>query len=161
MQGGFVFCWSFEEILGTLSGDPPPAVVDGEVAEPAQQHPVINICSAVVFIPVVDVVRFAPRRWPVAHQAPPITGGKSCALLLGEESLLPPEVQHPPTVLVEQDRDRTGSADEPFRGCDRDGGILPFEERGAGSDAIRIGGGVEVAGGDQDPHGRLPVTRDC
>src|SRR5690606_24663595 len=59
----------FEEVGAAVSADAPVLVVQQQVAVPTQQDSVVDVGSAVVLVPVVDVVCFGPGGWPVAHQA--------------------------------------------------------------------------------------------
>src|SRR5690606_14681258 len=51
---------SFEEVLAVFSADTPGVVVHVEVAEPAEEHAVVDVGAPVVGFPVVDVVGLCP-----------------------------------------------------------------------------------------------------
>src|SRR5690606_26969204 len=134
--GGAVVVWSLEEVLAAFSADAPGVVVHVEVAEPAQEHAVVDVGAASVFVPMVDVVCFAPGGWSRAHDASAVAGGHRDALLLGEEALLAAEVEGAP-VGVEQDRHGATAADVTLGGGDGDGVVLAFEVGGA--DPVAVG----------------------
>src|SRR5690606_31097409 len=155
-----VVVWSLEEVLAAFSADAPGVVVHVEVAEPAQEYAVVDVGAASVFVPVVDVVGFAPGWGSCAEDASAVAGCHDGALLLGEEALLAAEVEGA-SVGVEQDRYGTAAADVAFGGGDGDGVVLAFEVGGADPGAVGVGFGIEVGLGDEDADGGFAVAEEC
>ncbi len=100
-----------EEPFCAMAFDSPMVVVEQHVVMSAQQDTVVDVSAAVIVIPFVDVVGFAPGRRSVAggEDAPAVSHAQCGALASGEASFGSPVVEGSSTVedtLVEQDRDQ-------------------------------------------------------
>jgi hypothetical protein len=84
-----------ERVLGTVSVYFPAVIVQQEVMVPTEQNPVRNVCGAVIPIPLLDVVGFAPRwrSFATAEPATTISCGEGDALGSGEHPLFATNVE--------------------------------------------------------------------
>jgi hypothetical protein len=94
------------------AGDAPAVRVELHVVEAAQQHTPVEIGAALILLPLVDVMRLAIRRWPIAAGPPaaPVPDRERDALPSRVEPLLPPHVQRTPRTIDRHRHDpaRTG-----------------------------------------------------
>src|SRR4051794_37667482 len=83
-----------DEVVGTHSGHPPAVVVHEQMMMSAEQYPVSDVGSAVIPLPLVDVMRLGPPRWPIAvgEPAATIAGGESDSLPVSEQPLCAPDI---------------------------------------------------------------------
>lgn len=59
-----------DEVICAVAGDPPPTMVESHVVVSAEQDPAIDVGSALISVPLVDVMGFTVRRGPVAASPP-------------------------------------------------------------------------------------------
>jgi hypothetical protein len=84
-----------ERIRGTGAVDFPTVVVEEQVMVPTEQDPVRNVGTAMISVPVVDMMSFAPGWWSfaVSETAATISCGKGDALRFGEHALVAADVE--------------------------------------------------------------------
>jgi len=97
----------------------------------AQQHPVVDIRTAAVALPLVNMMSFTPRWRPITTRkhASAVPRGERDALAGREQALCTPDIEW--TIFVEQDRDEPRGADKTFSRVNRDACALTFDARDA------------------------------
>src|SRR5690606_31993990 len=103
------------EVVLLSAADPPSAVMQRHVVISTEQNAAIDVGSAVVAIPFVDVMRFAVRRGAVAPSpsASAIADCEGDALSWSEQSLFAADVERV-SVWIEGDRHDAAVADMLF-----------------------------------------------
>ena len=78
-----------------LAADAPPAIVQLHVVETAEQNTAVDVGATLVGMPLIDVVRFAVRRGPVAPDpaTAAVSSGQRDPLPRSEEALFTPHVE--------------------------------------------------------------------
>jgi hypothetical protein len=104
LLGGIDGCGRYQRVFGTGAGYSPTIVVQKQVMVSAKEDAVRDVRSAVISIPVGDVVGFAPGGWPfaVAEAATAVSDGEGDALRFGEHPLFSTDVEWL-KVVVESD----------------------------------------------------------
>lgn len=93
-----------DEVFLLVTGDPPAAMVQLHVMEPAQQDAAVDVGPPVILDPLIEVVCFAEGRRPIAARpsASTVSDGERDALLGCEEAVFAADVERVPTGI---DRD--------------------------------------------------------
>src|SRR4051812_16276769 len=115
-------------------------IVGKKVVMLAKLDALVDVRSAVISIPELDVMRFGPGGRAIAPDphASAVSHSQDIPLATTEESLLPSEV-HALTVVVEQDGNGSARADHPLNGLNRNRVVFALDMPMATASAQRHG----------------------